>query len=102
MGSRTEQPPCQRLPDNTGDVQSHVPVPDTGRDSAGHLERSFRPGGKRERALAMLDDAGLRQTEDDIKGSKAVLRAAAMTYLAAAVTSVLQLLYYISIAQRRS
>ena len=54
------------------------------------------------RALAMLDETGLRQTEEDIKGSKAVLRAAAMTYLAAAVTSVLQLLYYISIAQRRS
>jgi Zn-dependent membrane protease YugP len=31
-----------------------------------------------------------------------VLRAAALTYLAAAVTSILQLLYYISIARRRS
>jgi Zn-dependent membrane protease YugP len=54
------------------------------------------------RALAMLDETGLRQTEEDIAGSKAVLRAAAMTYLAAAVTSILQLLYYISIAQRRN
>jgi Zn-dependent membrane protease YugP len=53
------------------------------------------------RALAMLDETGLRRTEDDIDGSKAVLRAAALTYLAAAVTSILQLLYYISIAQRR-
>lgn len=54
------------------------------------------------RALAMLDETGLRQTEEDIAGTKAVLRAAAMTYLAAAVTSILQLLYYVSIAQRRN
>jgi Zn-dependent membrane protease YugP len=30
-----------------------------------------------------------------------MLNAAAMTYLAAAVTSILQLLYYISVANRR-
>jgi Zn-dependent membrane protease YugP len=46
------------------------------------------------RALAMLDETGLRKTEEDIKGSKAVLRAAAMTYLAAAVSSVITLFYY--------
>ena len=46
------------------------------------------------RALAMLDETGLRKTEDDIEGSKAVLRAAAMTYLAAAVSSVITLFYY--------
>jgi Zn-dependent membrane protease YugP len=48
------------------------------------------------RALAMLDETGLRKTEDDIKGSKAVLRAAAMTYLAAAVSSVITLFYYVT------
>jgi len=54
------------------------------------------------RGLILLDEAGLMQNEQDRKGSQAVLRAAALTYLAAAVTSILQLLYYISVAQRRS
>lgn len=54
------------------------------------------------RGLILLDKAGLMQNEQDRKGSQAVLRAAALTYLAAAVTSILQLLYYISVAQRRS
>jgi hypothetical protein len=53
------------------------------------------------RALRMLDESGLMQSEDDRKGARSVLRAAALTYLAAAVTAVLQLLYYISIARRR-
>ena len=53
------------------------------------------------RALVMLDETGLRQSQEDRSGSKAVLRAAALTYVAAAITSVLQLLYYVSIAQRR-
>lgn len=48
------------------------------------------------RALAMLDETGLRKTEADIEGSKKVLRAAAMTYLAAAVSSVITLFYYVS------
>jgi Zn-dependent membrane protease YugP len=46
------------------------------------------------RALAMLDETGLRKTDADIEGSKKVLRAAAMTYLAAAVSSVITLFYY--------
>ncbi len=46
------------------------------------------------RALAMLDETGLRKTEKDKEGSRAVLRAAAMTYLAAAVSSVITLFYY--------
>jgi hypothetical protein len=54
------------------------------------------------RALRLLDEAGLMVTDDDRKGSRQVLRAAALTYLAAAITSVLQLLYYISIARRNS
>jgi Zn-dependent membrane protease YugP len=53
------------------------------------------------RALKMLDEAGLYGSEEDRKGARSVLTAAAMTYLAAAITSVLQLLYYISLAQRR-
>jgi len=54
------------------------------------------------RGIKLLQEAGLMQNEADAKGSRAVLTAAALTYLAAAVTSILQLLYYISVAQRRS
>jgi len=54
------------------------------------------------RGLRLLDEAGLMHTEEDRNGSQAVLRAAGLTYVAAAVTSILQLLYYISVAKRRS
>ena len=54
------------------------------------------------RGRRLLREANLMQTEEDDKGSRAVLNAAALTYLAAAITSILQLLYYISIAKRRS
>ena len=54
------------------------------------------------RGMALLTEAGLMQTDDDRKGARAVLTAAYLTYLAAAVTAVLQLLYYISIARRSS
>ena len=53
------------------------------------------------RGTRLLQEAGLMQAEADAQGSRAVLTAAALTYLAAAVTSILQLLYYISIANRR-
>ena len=53
------------------------------------------------RATKLLAEAGLIQSQSDAQGSKAVLTAAALTYLAAAVTSILQLLYYISVANRR-
>jgi Zn-dependent membrane protease YugP len=53
------------------------------------------------RGLALLTEAGLMQTEEDRVGSRKVLTAAGLTYLAAAITSILQLLYYISLAQRR-
>lgn len=54
------------------------------------------------RGLKLLEEAGLMRTEEDRKGAKSILRAAGMTYLAAAITSILQLLYYISVANRRS
>ena len=54
------------------------------------------------RGTRLLQEAGLMRSDADAKGSKAVLTAAARTYLAAAITSILQLLYYISIAKRRS
>lgn len=46
------------------------------------------------RALKMLDQTGLLATEQDRDGAKAVLRAAAFTYVAAVATSILTLLYY--------
>jgi Zn-dependent membrane protease YugP len=56
--------------------------------------------GASRRALVMLRENGLLQTQEDEAGVKRVLTAAAMTYVAAAVTSILTLLYYISIARR--
>ena len=53
------------------------------------------------RGLRMLTEAGLMGSREDQQGARAVLRAAALTYVAAAITSILQLLYYISIANRR-
>jgi Zn-dependent membrane protease YugP len=53
------------------------------------------------RALALLRESNLIQDERDASGAKRVLTAAAMTYVAAAVTAVLTLLYYLSLANRR-
>ncbi len=54
------------------------------------------------RGTKLLAAAGLMQNQNDASGARAVLTAAALTYLAAAVTSILQLLYYISVAERRN
>lgn len=54
------------------------------------------------RGRKLLREAGLMVSEQDEHGSQRVLMAAASTYVAAAVTAVLQLLYYISIGRRRS
>ena len=54
------------------------------------------------RGLNMLGEAGLMVTDEDAKGSRQMLTAAGLTYVAAAITSILQLLYYISIARRRA
>ena len=53
------------------------------------------------RALALLREANLIHDEKDAGGARQVLTAAAMTYVAAAVTAVLTLLYYLSLANRR-
>lgn len=53
------------------------------------------------RAMKLLGEANLLQASEDRRGAQTVLRAAALTYVAAAITSILQLLYYISIANRR-
>ncbi|NOX61802.1 MAG: zinc metallopeptidase [Chloroflexi bacterium] len=53
------------------------------------------------RGLRLLEEAGLLVTPEDKQGAKKVLTAAGLTYLAAAITAILQLLYYISIARRQ-
>jgi uncharacterized protein len=54
------------------------------------------------RGMQLLQEAGLLRTPEDQQGAKAMLRAAGLTYVAAAITSVLTLLYYVSLAQRSS
>lgn len=54
------------------------------------------------RGLILLRESGLMMTSEDEGGSRNVLTAAGLTYVAAAITALLQLLYYISLAQRRN
>ena len=46
------------------------------------------------RALKMLDGAGLLVTQDDHRGAQAVLRAAALTYVAGTAVAILNFAYY--------
>ncbi len=54
------------------------------------------------RGLVLLRQSGIIVSDEDSVGSRSVLTAAALTYIAAAVTAVLQLLYYLSLARRQS
>lgn len=56
--------------------------------------------GASRRALAMLGDAGMLTNEQDRAGARSMLTAAALTYVAATITSILTLLYYLSLARR--
>ena len=47
------------------------------------------------RAKRMLAESGIIQTDEEMRGVNAVLNAAALTYVAALITAVLQLLYYV-------
>jgi Zn-dependent membrane protease YugP len=53
------------------------------------------------RGLRLLNQSGLLVAEQDASGARQVLTAAAMTYVAAAISAVLQLLYFVSLANRR-
>ena len=53
------------------------------------------------RALVLLRESNLIHDERDAAGARQVLTAAAMTYVAAAVTAILTLLYYLTLANRR-
>jgi hypothetical protein len=54
------------------------------------------------RARAMLKSNGMIVTQEEEQGVKQVLNAAALTYVAAIITSILQLLYFVSLAGGRS
>ncbi len=47
------------------------------------------------RAMAALSGAGILTDEEELGGARAVLTAAAMTYVAAAISSALQLVYFL-------
>jgi len=53
------------------------------------------------RGLRLLRETGLMQTEQDAIGARAVLTAAALTYVGAAATAILQLLYFVMLAGGR-
>jgi len=50
------------------------------------------------RARQLLGDAGIIRGEEEQRGVRNVLNAAALTYVAGLVTAVLQLLYYVTLA----
>lgn len=52
------------------------------------------------RALVMLRSTGILG-EQEVKGAKAVLRAAALTYVAALFAAILQLLRLVALSRRR-
>ncbi len=53
------------------------------------------------RGLALLQSSGLMQAGQDTSGARQILTAAALTYFAAFVSSLLTLLYYISLVSRQ-
>jgi Zn-dependent membrane protease YugP len=53
------------------------------------------------RAKAVLASSGIASTPEEAAGVSKVLNAAALTYVAAAVTAVLQLLHLLALASRR-
>lgn len=53
------------------------------------------------RGLKLLDESGLIHGEEERQGARKVLTAAALTYVAAAISSILTLLYYVSLVSRR-
>ena len=54
------------------------------------------------RAKQLLAETGIIRTEEEMRGVNQVLNAAALTYVAALVTAILQLLYYVSLVSGRS
>jgi Zn-dependent membrane protease YugP len=52
------------------------------------------------RAKAVLASSGIVTTQEEAQGVSKVLGAAAMTYVAAALTAIVTLIYYILLANR--
>jgi Zn-dependent membrane protease YugP len=52
------------------------------------------------KALAMLQETGVITSQQERDGARSMLTAAALTYVAAAVTAILTLLYYLTLARR--
>jgi Zn-dependent membrane protease YugP len=50
------------------------------------------------RGMRMLKSSGIMVTDDERQGARAVLSAAALTYVAGMVMALVQLLYYIMLA----
>jgi len=53
------------------------------------------------RAMKILTVDGFLSGEDEVNGARAVLRAAAMTYVAAVAVSIMQLVRLLLLSQRR-
>ena len=53
------------------------------------------------RAVAAMEESGLLYGDEELDGAKSVLRAAALTYVAALVTALLSLLRLVMIANSR-
>jgi len=53
------------------------------------------------RAKQLLVQTGIIRTDEEQRGVNAVLNAAALTYVAALVTAIMQLLYYVSLVGGR-
>ncbi|GAB4309356.1 MAG: zinc metallopeptidase [Phototrophicales bacterium] len=53
------------------------------------------------RGLKLLEQSGLMVTAEDRNGARQILTAAALTYVAAFISSLLTLIYYISLVSRR-
>ncbi|MCL2169563.1 MAG: zinc metallopeptidase [Defluviitaleaceae bacterium] len=52
------------------------------------------------RAREILETSGFIVNDEEVRGTKKVLSAAAMTYVAAAATAIMQLIYWIMVASR--
>jgi uncharacterized protein len=53
-----------------------------------------------QKALAMLQSTGVITSEQDRSGARSMLTAAALTYVAGTIGTILQLLYYLTLARR--
>ena len=63
-------------------------------DHGANMDRGMRA------VVAMLESTGIVTTPQERGGVKSMLTAAALTYVAAALTAILTLLYYLSLARR--